>query len=93
MNCKSHFLFSFVVFDSSAKIGSGLLTGHTKFVGNYDECLKINIQRNGNQIKGQYCTAIISPSTTISECINQEFVSINLCICSFISIFTQCMFF
>ena len=48
--------------DSSGTLGTGILKGTTHFFGDYDECLGINDNTNGNHIHivGQYCTLQIS---------------------------------
>lgn len=43
------------MFDASAKFPSGILSGNTFYLGNYDECIGINVQLDNDVIKGQYC--------------------------------------
>ncbi|XP_046748057.1 nose resistant to fluoxetine protein 6-like [Diprion similis] len=45
------------MYDASAKIPSGLITGNLKQLGNYDECLRV---KNPNGFVGQACTAVVS---------------------------------
>lgn len=53
------------MYDSSAKIPSGILSGNVNQFGDFDQCLNVNEQELG--IKGQYCLAFIEmtlPSNT-----------------------------
>lgn len=51
-----YFFFFFSVYDSSAKIPSGIITGNIKQLGNYDECLRVT---NSFGFTGQACTASV----------------------------------
>jgi len=45
------------VYDSSAKIPSGILNGNVNQFGDFDQCLKVNDENLG--IKGQYCLTYV----------------------------------
>lgn len=46
-----------LVLDASAKTSSGFLVGTVSSFGDYDQCLNINTQEEGNNLPtGQYCT-------------------------------------
>ena len=46
----------FLVYDASAKIPPGLITGNIKQLGNYDECLRI---KTGQSFNAQACSASV----------------------------------
>lgn len=50
-------LFLIVVYDSSAKIPSGILNGNINQFGDFDQCLKVNDENSG--IQGQYCLTYV----------------------------------
>lgn len=50
-------LFSISVYDASAKIPSGILSGNVNQFGDFDSCLKVDDQKWG--IKGQYCLTYV----------------------------------
>lgn len=47
------------VFDSSSKHPEGILSGYTRYLGNFDECynLQVDVLKKGNahEINGKYC--------------------------------------
>lgn len=45
------------MFDSSSKYPDGVLYGHTKHLGNFDECynLQVDVGKVENKINGRYC--------------------------------------
>lgn len=43
--------------DASTKIPQGLVNAETFQLGNYDECLEINLERKVDNIYGKYCLA------------------------------------
>lgn len=45
------------MYDSSAKIPSGILSGNVNQFGDFDQCLNVNEQEFG--IKGQYCLTFV----------------------------------
>ena len=59
--------YIFLVLDSWGKIGSGILSGHAHFPGQYDECINItgtlnvtdgkSLKRKQEKITTNYCTA------------------------------------
>ncbi|XP_070073178.1 nose resistant to fluoxetine protein 6 [Drosophila takahashii] len=53
--------------DSWGKIPSGLLTGNTWDLGNFDECLSINQVIGSQKIRGKYCF-LIANKTRIATC-------------------------
>lgn len=49
--------------DASAKLPQGLLSSDAYDLGNYDECLEINLRRNQDEkVLGKYCLAKFSIS-------------------------------
>ncbi|KAL3870701.1 hypothetical protein ACJMK2_038745 [Sinanodonta woodiana] len=46
--------------DAIGKPPSGILDGHTLWLGSYDECVDANVLNNATQFRGQYCLADIS---------------------------------
>lgn len=55
------------MFDSSAKVGSGLLKGNVFQVGDYEQCLDINDIVNGREIIGKYCNILLKPNFSWSS--------------------------
>ncbi|XP_018573256.1 uncharacterized protein LOC108912502 [Anoplophora glabripennis] len=53
-------IWALKMFDATAKIQSGILEGNMMHLGNFDECLKVDVLANETQINGQYCTAFFS---------------------------------
>lgn len=43
--------------DSSTKIPEGVLVGTINHMGNFDECLEVNVKEDWGSFKGQYCLA------------------------------------
>jgi hypothetical protein len=43
------------VLDSSTKIPEGVLEGSLIHMGDFDECLEVNVQEEWGSFKGQYC--------------------------------------
>lgn len=50
-------IFYFLVLDSSTKIPQGLINAETFELGNYDECVDINLGKKIDNIYGKYCLA------------------------------------
>lgn len=54
--------------DSTAKLTSGILNGNINQVGDFDQCLRINVNvadgdnDNEHRIRGQYCLAYMQPT-------------------------------
>lgn len=48
------------MYDASAKIPSGILSGNVNQFGDFDQCLNANDEKSG--IKGQYCLAFVELS-------------------------------
>jgi Nose resistant-to-fluoxetine protein, N-terminal domain len=48
------------VYDSSAKLSSGILNGNVNRYGDYDQCLGV-VAKNA-EYQGKYCLAYIQPS-------------------------------
>jgi Nose resistant-to-fluoxetine protein, N-terminal domain len=48
----------FEVFDASAKISSGILSGNINNFGDFDECLQARL--SGSGVKGQYCLSYVN---------------------------------
>ncbi|XP_055370764.1 uncharacterized protein LOC129605191 [Condylostylus longicornis] len=60
------------LFDSWGKLPAGLLSGHMRELGQFDQCLKIEHifkEKNLGMFKGQYCTGSI-PLELIKEALN-----------------------
>lgn len=47
------------VFDSATKFPNGVLVGSTYDLGNFDECLQVDVNVAKQNIKGKYCLASI----------------------------------
>lgn len=47
------------VLDASATIPSGILEGNVNDLGNYHQCLNIDLLARGTQIQGKYCTILV----------------------------------
>jgi len=48
------------VIDASAKVPSGVLDGHYKWLGSYDECLKVRHKvQDTSMITGKHCIVIV----------------------------------
>lgn len=52
--------------DSTGKMTSGILNGNINQVGDFDQCLRIDVNHaddnNENAIRGQYCLAYMQPT-------------------------------
>lgn len=49
--------------DAWAKPQTGILTGNSMHLGNFDECISIDFRSNDSQnIRGQYCSAFVQPN-------------------------------
>lgn len=48
------------MFDSNAKLPSGLLNGNVNQLGDFDQCL--GVEQPGGSVRGQYCLAYIEVS-------------------------------
>jgi hypothetical protein len=48
------------VFDSSTKIPEGVLMGNIAYLGNFDECLEVNVNEDWGSFKGQHCMATVT---------------------------------
>lgn len=53
----NNILFPITVYDASAKIPSGILSGNVNQFGDFDQCLRVNDQKWG--VKGQYCLTYV----------------------------------
>lgn len=56
-----------LVHDSTGKLTSGILNGNINQIGDFDQCLRINVNyaddnNNDNAIRGQYCLAYMQPT-------------------------------
>ena len=74
-------MFEFPVVDATGKLESGILEGNIYWVGDYNECLKVNVPvpANVSQYKGQllyegkYCKAsIANPNVSSSATVSLE---------------------
>lgn len=54
--CVAH-ITALSVFDASGKMPSGFLYGSSHDLGNFDECMEIQVPREGVPLRGQYCLA------------------------------------
>lgn len=43
------------MFDSSTKIPEGVLEGTLVHMGNFEECLEVNVKEEWGSFKGQHC--------------------------------------
>lgn len=57
MILKTLIVFIIAVYDGSAKIPSGILSGNVNQFGDFDQCLNANEDKLG--IKGQYCLTYV----------------------------------
>lgn len=66
-------ILMFSVWDSSAKLQSGLLTGNLNSLGNFDECVSItDVQNLTGSFSGQHCLATFYPlNTSASDAMGQ----------------------
>lgn len=64
--------FFIAVFDSSVKFPNGLLYGSLYQMGNYDECVSVELPEK--KIIGRYCLAdvTIEANSTINVCIKTD---------------------
>ena len=51
------------MYDSSAKLPSGILRGNTNQLGDFDQCLSIGTDKASN-IEGKYCLASVDIEAT-----------------------------
>lgn len=58
--------FSFLVFDATSKLQSGLTHGNLADFGDYDLCLSIEHNATSGLIKGQYCFGLMNLLTSVS---------------------------
>jgi hypothetical protein len=56
-------IFVFSVYDSSAKLPSGILRGNVNQLGDFDQCLSVAAQENPS-IVGKYCLASVDVHAT-----------------------------
>jgi hypothetical protein len=71
------FLF-FPVWDSSAKIQTGLMTGNLNSLGNFDECISVkNISNHDTYFSGQHCLATLKvENISVSDAMGKTFENI-----------------
>ncbi|GJQ86256.1 hypothetical protein Trydic_g8955 [Trypoxylus dichotomus] len=55
-------LWALKMWDAWAKPQTGILTGNSMHLGNFDECLSVNYRGNTTEIQGQYCSVFINPN-------------------------------
>lgn len=55
-------LFRYIVYDSSARISSGILNGNINQLGDFDQCL--NVLNPDDEFQGKYCLAYLQPSVS-----------------------------
>ena len=55
----------FSVLDASSKFPVGLMKGNILNVGNYDECLQVEVKEDWGSFIGQHCMATIDIPTNI----------------------------
>ncbi|GBM76421.1 hypothetical protein AVEN_244792-1 [Araneus ventricosus] len=53
--------FHFAVLDASGRLPEGFLQGTLTSLGNYQECVEIRVNESRVNMKGQYCTVIMTP--------------------------------
>jgi hypothetical protein len=60
------------VYDASTKIPSGLVPGNIQQLGNYDQCLRIEVQAgDALAFRGQQCLATIRVEVAAEDSVNQ----------------------
>lgn len=52
------------MFDSSTKFPEGVLEGSIFQLGNYDECLEVNVNQDWGSFKGQHCMVTVDMNVT-----------------------------
>lgn len=55
----------FVVFDATAKLQAGILSGNLVNLGFFEQCLQISAETLDGRIKGKYCLGRISTTVDI----------------------------
>jgi hypothetical protein len=50
----------YTVFDSSTKIPEGVLRGSISHLGNFDECLDVDVNQDWGSFKGQHCLGTVN---------------------------------
>jgi hypothetical protein len=50
----------YTVFDSSAKFPEGVLMGSLFQLGNFGECLEVNVNEDWGSFKGQHCVVTVN---------------------------------
>lgn len=48
------------MFDATAKFPSGILSGSTYNMGNFDECLQVKVPLQNDSFSGKYCLATLN---------------------------------
>jgi hypothetical protein len=51
----NHFHLCYTVLDSSTKIPEGVLAGTLTHMGNFEECLEVNVKEEWGSFKGHHC--------------------------------------
>lgn len=49
----------FIVFDATSKFPSGIISGSTYGMGNFDQCLKVRVPLVQDSFSGKYCLATL----------------------------------
>jgi hypothetical protein len=70
-NVIKHFYDQIIlVYDASAKVPSGILSGNINQYGNFDQCLSVN--EPSNLFKGKYCLAYFQLKVTDDDVLVQN---------------------
>lgn len=59
-NSKTLYFCCFLVFDATAKLQSGILSGNLANLGFFDQCLEISAATSDGQINGKYCLGSVT---------------------------------
>ena len=66
-----HIVHFSIVIDASGVVASGVAKGNYQFMGDFDECLDIEVKLDSNQLiggfSGQYCTLEIPIEAVIGS--------------------------
>jgi hypothetical protein len=61
----------YTVLDSSTKVPEGILEGTFTHMGNFEECLEVNVKEEWGSFKGQHCLVDVDTKVHIPVTRNQ----------------------
>ena len=65
----NHLHLCYTVLDSSTKVPEGVVAGTLTHMGNFEECLEVNVREQWGSFKGQHC--LVDANVYIPEYINE----------------------